>query len=518
MAFGFGKKKKKDDVEETQDGTAPVAEATEEASETSEDAGADKKKKKKGFEADPKKARRFFEHAKTVADSGNYDYSVECYINGLRHSPDSLQYHEALQEVSIRRKVKGGKPAGKLEEMKLKGNKGLEKMLKYEFLWAKDPENARHALTVMETAHSLELDEVAHWMGQHVMMANRGAKKPDKQIFLKLRDLYEKLGDLDMAVEACQLALKMDSQNMELVRQLRDLQTEQSMKRANYDSEKGFLDSVKDIDKQQELANEDAIAKTSGQKQSVLDLARQGYESDPKDIDAIIKYARALESMETMEHENKACEVLKAGFEVTGQFRLKIQMGNIRMKQFKRKLRELKDKVNADPQNEAAIEKFNEVRAKQVQFELNEFTERAKAYPTDMSYKYELGRRQFLVEDYDNAISSFQEAQTDPKHRAQALYYLGASFARREWYDEAVDTFKRGIENHDISDDMLGLNLRYELVLALEKLAARDRNLEVAEEAAKRASGIAMSDINYKDIRDRVDAIRKLIADIRQND
>lgn len=515
MAFGFGKKKKKDDVEETQDGAAPVAEATEE---TSEDAGDDKKKKKKGFEADPKKARRFFEHAKTVADSGNYDYSVECYINGLRHSPDSLQYHEALQEVSIRRKVKGGKPAGKLEEMKLKGSKGLEKMLKYEFLWAKDPENAKHALLVMETAHSLELDEVAHWMGQHVLMANRGAKKPDKQIFLKLRDLYEKLGDLDMAVEACQLALKMDSQNMELVRQLRDLQTEQSMKRANYDSEKGFLDSVKDIDKQQELANEDAIAKTSGQKQSVLDLAKQGYESDPKDIDAIIKYARALESMETMEYENKACEVLKAGFEVTGQFRLKIQMGNIRMKQFKRKLRELKDKVNADPQNEAAIEKFNEVRAKQVQFELNEFTERAKAYPTDMSYKYELGRRQFLVEDYDNAISSFQEAQTDPKHRAQALYYLGASFARREWYDEAVDTFKRGIENHDISDDMLGLNLRYELVLALEKLAARDRNLEVAEEAAKRASGIAMSDINYKDIRDRVDVIRKLIADIRQND
>ena len=56
-----------------------------------------------GFKRDARKARRFFEHAETTADARNYDYAIDCYVNGLRHDPDNMAQHEALYEVAKRR-------------------------------------------------------------------------------------------------------------------------------------------------------------------------------------------------------------------------------------------------------------------------------------------------------------------------------------------------------------------------------------------------------------------------------
>ena len=99
--------------------------------------------------------------------------------------------------------------------------------------------------------------------------------------------------------------------------------------------------------------------------------------------------------------------------------------------------------------------------------------------------------------------------------RAKSFRYLGEAFTRKEWYDEAVDTFHRGIEVHPYNDDKLALELRYELVKALEFKARRDKNIAVAEEAAKVASQIAQTDFNYKDIRQIIDRLRILIGELR---
>src|SRR3982751_702842 len=67
----------------------------------------------------PGKGRAFFERAKTVAATGNYDYAIDMFITGLDREPFNLEEHKALREVALRRKVAGGKAGGGLFGLKL---------------------------------------------------------------------------------------------------------------------------------------------------------------------------------------------------------------------------------------------------------------------------------------------------------------------------------------------------------------------------------------------------------------
>lgn len=59
---------------------------------------------------------KFFKHANTLAETGNYDYAVEMFVMGLRQEPTNLLQHKALREMAMKRRLAGGKPAGWLEQ------------------------------------------------------------------------------------------------------------------------------------------------------------------------------------------------------------------------------------------------------------------------------------------------------------------------------------------------------------------------------------------------------------------
>jgi uncharacterized protein HemY len=468
---------------------------------------------------DTRKARPWFERARTVADARNYDYAIECFVNGLRYDPEALDQHEALREVALRRKVNNGKPAGFLEQMKHSGGKSaIDKMLNAEYLWSKDPFNANHALGVMEqAAEAGGLEELAYWVGGLVLESIQNSKKPSKQMYLKVRDLFARIGAYDKAVEACQYALSLDQQNMALVRQLKDLQAEATMMTGRYDEEEGgFRKSIRDEDKQRQLAQEDAIATTDSAKDEVIERARKVYQDNPEDVEAMQKLVRALLAREEEPYENEAIEILEQAYQQTGQYRFRMQVGDVKIRQLNRQLRAVNQQLKKNPNDSDLRNRLRELASKQVRFELEEYGERVKNYPTDMGLRYQLGRRQLAVKDYDAAIASFQEAQGDPKHRAAALRYLGEAFAAKGWFDEAIDTFRRGIESHPAGDDRLGLELRYHLMGSLESKAQQNKDAEAAQEAAKLASQIAQSDINFRDIRKRVEALRNLVNELKQ--
>ena len=85
-------------------------------------------------------------------------------------------------------------------------------------------------------------------------------------------------------------------------------------------------------------------------------------------------------------------------------------------------------------------------------FELAVYADRAEHYPSDLSIKFELGRRQLAAGRIDEAIGSLQQAQRDPKRRVLALALLGGAFARKDWHREAVETFQRALD-HEPSEE-----------------------------------------------------------------
>jgi hypothetical protein len=64
----------------------------------------------------------------------------------------------------------------------------------------------------------------------------------------------------------------------------------------------------------------------------------------------------------------------------------------------------------------------------------------------------------------------------------------------------------------------MGMSLRYGLLTSLQTKAEADRDLAVAEEADKLASAIAVQQFNFRDIRARRDALKKLISDLKKGD
>ena len=65
------------------------------------------------------KAVTFFARGKTVADTGQYDFAVEMYLQGLAVDPESIEAHAELRMCAMKRKANGGKPLGMFEKMKL---------------------------------------------------------------------------------------------------------------------------------------------------------------------------------------------------------------------------------------------------------------------------------------------------------------------------------------------------------------------------------------------------------------
>ncbi len=466
--------------------------------------------------SDPRKARRFFEYARTVADTRNYDYAIECYINGLRHDPESLENHEALRQVGMKRKVAGGKPGGMMERNKhSRGKTPLERMLGAEYLWAKNPSDGSLPLAVMEHAANAGFEEVAYWAGTFALAAVRAQKRPTKQTYLKIRDLYKQIEAYDKAVEACNAALSLDPNDGNLLNEVKNLDAERTMMMGRYGEEGDFRQSVRDEDKQRALEQDESLSQSDTSAEATIERARAESQANPEDYDRLMKLVRALTQKEEEESEEEAVQLLQQAYENTNEYRFKWQIGDIRMKQYKRKLRTLRQQLNQEPNRTDLQEELKRVANEQVQFEAREYEERARSYPTDMSIRYQLGRRQLIVGDYDNAIASFQEAMSVAKHRIASLRYLGEAFYRKGWYDEAIDTFERGIKENPQADDKLGLDLRYFKMEALEQKARQERALEPAQEAADIGSSIAQTNINYRDIRQRVDSIRKLIEELR---
>ena len=123
-------------------------------------------------------------------------------------------------------------------------------------------------------------------------------------------------------------------------------------------------------------------------------------------------------------------------------------------------------------------------------------------YPTDVGAKYEYALRLCRNEQYNEAIPLFQEAQKDPRRKIAAMNKIGYCFSMKGWLADAIDVYAQAIESHEIKDDAIGKELRYNLARAYEQQGDADKALEIYRK-------IAQTDFGYKDVSQRVDKLRE---------
>jgi thioredoxin-like negative regulator of GroEL len=462
-------------------------------------------------EEDRKAAKRFFEYAHQVAGTGNFEYSIEMFIQGLDKDPEDVAQHQALREVSLKRKVSGGKPLGFMAASKLKSSKDdKQNMLNSEKLLAHDPGNMERMVDLLQSASRAGCYETVLWIGPILLRANADSKKPEFNKFIILKDVYKNIHEWEKAVEACQHAAAMKPDDMDLQTELKNLGVYHTMSKGKYGSASSFRDSVRDRDAQEKLMQGDKDVQSSEFLIRAAKEAEEEWLRDPNEAGKLMKYVDALLRTETAEMENKAIDVLQETYEKTRQFRFRQKIGAVKLAQLsrmERSMREEYQKNTGDAELKKSLLEFQRDRAEE---ELKEFQLWSENYPTDGKIRFDVASRMFVLGKFSESIPVFQQVRQDPKYRTDATIVLGRAFLEADYTDEAVDTLKSVIDEYVNKGDQKSKEMYYWWARAVEKQGDRAT-------ALKAYSQVAQWDFTYRDVQGRIKNLKSGGAAASQN-
>jgi tetratricopeptide (TPR) repeat protein len=449
------------------------------------------------------KAKAFFERAEEVAATDNFDYAIDLYMEGLKRAPDDVQLgHGPLRRLALTRQAKGGKKPGLIEKMLGRNPKDpVERMLTSEKRLARDPDNLDHALAVLKAASEAGLGNVVGWIADIIFQANLATGKPELEQMLLVRDCYLKAGMFEQALRAIQGALLAKPDDHDLREQLRDISAQVTMDKGRYGQQSDFRNSIKDKDSQADLQAQERVVKTEDYRLRAIDEARKALAAKPDSPTLLIKLADTLSDMAEGKSEDQAVELMESAYKRTGSFSFRRHAGELAIKAWKRRTRDIKKRLDAEPENTALKAAFEQATQKLATSELHHYKECVENYPTDAGLKYQLGLCYVKMSMFDDAIPMFQEARRDPRNNVAALGKIGICFFMKGWYTDALDIFKEAIEAYEIKDDAMAKELQYNLGRTYEQQGDKAQALEVYRK-------LAQIDFAYKDVRTRVDALR----------
>ncbi len=448
-------------------------------------------------------ARSFFAQARAAAERKQYDFAIDMYLDGLIRAPDALEEgHLPLCELGLQRRSKGGKKPSMMDRVKrMRGKTALEQMLNAEYLYVKDPDNMAYAEAMLKAAIDGGFRKTAHWLANLIFQMNNAVAKPSVHTYRVLKDSYKILGEYDKAVAACQRASRMRPEDKELADECKNLSAELTMSKGRYNVDGDFRQSIRDREAQAKLYAQDRVIKTQDYRVSAVEDARKEYARAPEQPKNLFNLADALADLETDEAENEAIQVLEQAYVGRHNFNFKERAGLLRIGQLKRKLREVRKQLETQPENGEAKSRKAELTAQLNEAELEHYRLCVENYPTDLTHKYEYAQRLLLNQRYNEAIPLFQEAQRDPRRKIAAMDKIGCCFFLKGWYADAIDVFTQAIAAHEIKDDGLAKELRYNLARAYEEQGQKEKALDIYRR-------IAQLDFGYKDVSARVDQLR----------
>lgn len=449
------------------------------------------------------KAKAFFDKGAKLAETDNFDYAIDMYLQGLRYAPDALhEGHLPLCELALHRQGKSGKKPSVVDRMThLRGKTPLDQMLNAEYLFAKNPNHLPYAEAMLKAALAGGYSKTAGWLANLIFQTVNASENPSARTYILLKDAYCDLRQFDKAIAACQRAARLKPENKALADEFKNLSAELTMARGKYDSEGDFRKSIKDREAQERLHAQAGVVKTEDYRAGAVEEARRKIAENPDLAANIFELADTLSDLANDKDENDAIALLESKYKTTSDFSYQQRAGLLRMKQLRRKIKEAKDALESNPddaQAKAASEQFS---AQLDELELEHYRLCVENYPTDLSAKYEYALRLLKSERYDEAIPLFQEAQRDPRRKIAAMNHVGYCFFVKGWLDDAIDVYNRAIESYELKEDSTGKELRYNLARAYEERGDAQKALDVYRR-------IAQLDFAYKDVSQRVDRLR----------
>ena len=472
------------------------------------------------FVAQPEKARPFVERARDVADKGNTAYALQLFANAVRFDPANIAIHDAFFECAKSFFSSGGTPAKPADLKQLESATAVDRFAQAEYTWMRDPNNVDRALELLEAAAKAGQSEFGGWFAPKALNLVAGvmARKPNKKVWKRAKDLCSDVQAWNEAFISGEQAVKLDPTDTELINDLKQLTAARAIQQGGYDqtagTEGGFRRNVRDMEKQRALEAAESITGAGGSDERNLESRKKAYEENPLSPENVQLYAQALRKSGDAEQEKAAYQVYMKAWEALKEYRFKQAAGEIKIARARRQLAAIEARAAQNPADPAAKADAERARRAVLELEIGEYKERAAAYPTDRSIKFEIGRIMADQGKSEEAMPYLQQAKEEPKLRVAAAHLLGRCFAAETWFAEAVEEFKAALSAIDPSQSEREVEIRYELMLALIELARSERSLQHAKDAAEICSAILRKDIGFRDIRTRRKELDALVKEL----
>ncbi len=464
----------------------------------------------------PDMARPWLDHARKASSP---DYALNCFAKAIAFDPTPMSSHEEMLQAAARYQQTGGKPASSKELKGLTDDSGpAGRLAVAEFEWMKDLLNFKLALKALDAAIAAGQLEPGRWIAIKVIGLLGRQKKVSKGQLVSLMEQLTAVNAWDEAMKVGEMARTMDPSDGELDAMLKDLAAQRAMDQGGYNQaggqEGGFRAMVKDADKQRELLEDESLAGSADSQDRTLLRARQAWEAEPTNPDAVNRYAQLLKRQATPESIRTAFELYRQAHEKTGEYRFKMAADDIVIGDRESKVAALEQQLEAAPDDAELKQKLEAARTKLHEAQSKAYRERVERYPTDRQRKFDLGRVQFALGEFEEAMAQFQASKDEPRLQVRAGHMLGRCFQAEGWFAEAAGEYEEAIEALDATQRELELDLKYDLMVALLALARDERDPEHARRAKAICSEIARRNITYRDIRARRKEVDEVIAEL----
>ncbi len=438
-----------------------------------------------------------FHRANQAIESGNYDYAIQLLLTCCKLEPANLTFRQALrktQKTKYQNNLRGSRFAALTtsgRRARIKSAKRSANYLKVlelgEEVLARNPWNTKVQLQMAEAADMLGLLDLGIW----ILLQAREKDPDDIVVNRAVARLCEKRGNFLEAVKLWELVRHANPKDVEAQSKVKDLAAHDTIARGGY--EQAVAGEATSRSGEHRLAKKtEAGESAAGDRiaQAATPL-RAKIEADPTNVNNHLDLAGLYRRSGRLD---QARHVLHEGLGPTGNdFEMIMELADLEIEPFRQNLVLTEEKLRAAPENE----KLQRSRANLIKEintrELEWFRKKADRFPTEKSYRFEMGIRLFRTGQLDEAIRELQGVRADPRHHWRALMYLGYCFQTRKNWRLAQRNFEEALENLPAGEEATRKELLFQLAQGSAEAGDLSRALELGYDLANR-------DFSFRDI------------------
>lgn len=442
--------------------------------------------------------KKYYEKARLAVEKKNYDFAILLLLQILKQQPSNSEARSLIRSSEIRKlQANGGKvgimaPLKKIWPRILMGvnKKNYDKFMMLGEKCLTHVPNDIGVISEMAQAAANKQDfATAKVLLESILGGINRRHLPTLKL---IAEISEKKGDLALAATYYQEVVSVDPTNQMAAKKVTDLAARAAMENRDVSN---YRKNIKDEDEASKLEFKEHIIHSEDELHEAIRLVKLELEKNTEDPVLLIKLADLLTRQGTFQEAsqlyNKAEEI-----DPTNDV-IRVKKGDLEIKKFNKQVEILKEKIKTEPTDANLRQKLQSVRLERHKFMIAEFERRIKNYPTNLLYRFELGKLYYTSKDIDQAIDCFQRAAEDPSRKATAGNMLGRCFMTKKLYTLAITQFKRALVGLEMMTDTKK-DLLYNLALSYEMTNEIER-------AKAEYTKIYEVDINYRDVKERVE-------------